>query len=357
MTRKLKVAVLLSLVLAGILFASIAAEAFNLSSDMELGIEYNYNLNQTNIFNNFNIEISDWVNSDIYLLADFEITSDLDEIDFNRGEAYLDYYGQNTDYRIGWQTISWGAVDGNSPVDTMNPRDLSDPFADDNKIPVPAIAVEHYFDNTKLDFIYQPVAEGDKLPGLTPELPDRDLKNPALGLRYSYSSRDFDLAGIYSRTLNYNPEVSATEYYFENSIGGELVYQFDRSITRLDLAYNIPEDDYQDIIDNELNYVATYEINITSALLFLGGIQGSQSDEDILIFNLDYMYDFYQNISFGAAYSLEESDYLINLEYTNDIADGMELKAGLYYFGDDNQGAYGQFQDDDHIYLSITRSF
>ena len=57
MTRKLKVAVLLSLVLAGILFASIAAEAFNLSSDMELGIEYNYNLNQTNIFNNFNIEI------------------------------------------------------------------------------------------------------------------------------------------------------------------------------------------------------------------------------------------------------------------------------------------------------------
>jgi len=51
------------------------------------------------------------------------------EAQFNLGEAYLDWYLDTTDWRIGRQVINWGTADGFNPTNVINPRETLSPAA------------------------------------------------------------------------------------------------------------------------------------------------------------------------------------------------------------------------------------
>lgn len=62
-------------------------------------------------------------------------------------EAFLQWYGQDTEVRMGTQVIAWGRADRINPTDNLSARDYTAPFAVDDaqRIGAPALSVTHDF--------------------------------------------------------------------------------------------------------------------------------------------------------------------------------------------------------------------
>ncbi len=63
-------------------------------------------------------------------------------------QVYIEFYSfltENLDVKIGKQILNWGTADELNVVNNVNPYDLSDPFAFNNKLPVIMLVAEYYF--------------------------------------------------------------------------------------------------------------------------------------------------------------------------------------------------------------------
>ncbi len=63
-------------------------------------------------------------------------------------QVYVEFYSfllENLDVKIGKQILNWGTADELNVTNNVNPYDLEDPFAFDNKLPVPLLVAEYYF--------------------------------------------------------------------------------------------------------------------------------------------------------------------------------------------------------------------
>lgn len=94
------------------------------------------------------------------------------------GRAYATVFLGPVDLSVGNQVVTWGSVDVLSPVDVLNPKDLSYPVADpaSQKIAVPMLrAVAHAPGGVTVDAVLVPVFVPSTLPGArwqpTPQLP------------------------------------------------------------------------------------------------------------------------------------------------------------------------------------------
>ena len=86
-------------------------------------------------------------------------STDYSDTDLDYGDSYIRY--RDEDYRItlGAQTIRWGKVDNLGPIDNMATLDLSRGTLlkwGENYRSSPAIRVESFLDQAKLDFVYLP---------------------------------------------------------------------------------------------------------------------------------------------------------------------------------------------------------
>jgi hypothetical protein len=85
-------------------------------------------------------------------------------------EAYVDYFGEQLDLRVGKQRFAWGRLDGVQPNDQLNPRRYDDPFLldeSDSKVAVPAFAASYFFppawrshlpEESRLTLVWEPIA-------------------------------------------------------------------------------------------------------------------------------------------------------------------------------------------------------
>ncbi len=367
LTKLKQVALVLIISLALTLISTFQTSALSLGGQLDLNIDYSRETDTFDAGGTLGIDMSSWAGDNIHLRTGLNLDFTEDRVTADIDEANLTYFGQDVDIILGWQKITWGAVDNNSPVDNLNPRDLSDPFSEDNKISVPAIRTAYFHSEIDFDLVWQPYAVGWNLPGITAEMPERTIENSVAGIRAGYSAPAFDLAASYFRGVAAEPaaiisetgEVEGLEHFREQVIGAEMVYEYSGVILRADLALAIPEEG-EFYPENELRYAATLESNITPDLLMMLGIQGSneidQDSENTAVVSLNYLYDFYTEISLGFGYGINEGDFIINPEFSRDLADGLELKIGAYYFNGE-AGPYGQFSDQDQLYLSLSQSF
>ncbi|MDO9188947.1 MAG: hypothetical protein Q7U24_03685, partial [Sulfurimicrobium sp.] len=82
-------------------------------------------------------------------------------------ENYLRWRGEDTRITVGTQNVLWGRVDEISPIDRMSRVDLSRIILD--KLPerrraVPAVRMEHFTGDTKIDAVWLPAFDSAVLP-------------------------------------------------------------------------------------------------------------------------------------------------------------------------------------------------
>lgn len=88
-------------------------------------------------------------------------------------EAYFDYAGENWDLRAGRQIIIWGVSDGIRITDIIAPMDFTEFLAreyDDIRMPVDAVKLRFFRENTKLELVFVPVFQSYIYP-VDPENP------------------------------------------------------------------------------------------------------------------------------------------------------------------------------------------
>ena len=89
-------------------------------------------------------------------------------------EFYFDLRLNHLDLRLGKQTIRWGRADGFNPTDNLLPYDYVDTFSDE-RIAVPALKADAYWQNSRFELTYIPVFTPTRLPLLNqrwfPRLP------------------------------------------------------------------------------------------------------------------------------------------------------------------------------------------
>ncbi|HSV32397.1 MAG TPA: DUF1302 family protein [Atribacteraceae bacterium] len=156
---------------------------------------------------------------------------------FRWREAYLKGFGvpwEETDFRLGWIQVVWGASDLMSPVDVINPAPLARGIGEGflgEKIPVPAVNLEWYLNFVwSLELVYQPAFMANVVPealqkqfmsaALVPQLgvgpddlvydftyrePEVGFLDPIWGVRVRGKVGGVDLALSYYRGYYLNP--------------------------------------------------------------------------------------------------------------------------------------------------------
>ncbi len=95
---------------------------------------------------------------------------DWNDVDFDYGDTYVRYRGENTRVTLGAQKVIWGRIDEVPPTDRLSTVDARRLVLDDlpdRRLARPLLRVETFIDNGKLDFLYLPTFR-------EAELADRD---------------------------------------------------------------------------------------------------------------------------------------------------------------------------------------
>ena len=202
------------------------------------------------------------------------------QINFNLGEAYIDYADSNWGFRIGNQKIVWGKADGINITNSVFPEDSTSLFSDDSSIPVTAAKLSFSGDFFNIDALWIPFFKGTTLPlqegsplknamlpsqvaipgvGSVPvkigtlQSPEMALKNGEYGLKLSgyFSLCDVSLYGFYGwdkmPLMNYslqftNPPIPDAikidgEYSRLAMIGADAAFPIGATVLRLEGAY------------------------------------------------------------------------------------------------------------------------
>lgn len=345
--------------------------AINIGGQAELNLKYNIDNNSFTETIKFSPYLRSWLGADSYFESEINFILKAQELDYNLEKLQLTYYGLNTDFIIGLQEVNWGAVDGNSPVDNINPRDYRRAGFSNEKVPVPAFRLKNYQQSFELDLVWQPVFVPARLPdiqenSLVKEDLENSLRNSTLGLRLTRSTPDYDLgASIYrgpsGRPVpvidDFSNEI-VLKYYIETVLGAEAVVELGSSIIRTDIAIALPESG-EFLPDNMFRYALSLERNLSPDIFILAGFHGEiesgSAGENYLFINGDYQIDFYRNIDITAIYETDTGDYLLRPSFSYNLTDGVNLEAGALLSGG-NDKSYNMNLDN-QVYLKTTMSF
>jgi len=321
-------------------------------------------------------------------------------------EIYIDFQGDAFDIRLGKQQIIWGKGDGVFITDLVSPKDLSlflIPDFEELRRAVTGVKADLFAGNHGLELVWLPWFT----PGITPAMND-PLWAPALPFpvtptiqaaddvafslgngeyfaRYSYLGEAFDVAlmgGYFWNdipaytlvTMGMPPTVKA-EYYRTAMAGyaatgtlGPLVLRsegamyFDR---RYQGDFAVYSDGYAE--KTALQYLVGADYSIVGINFGLQFIQDIIVDYEAELLNDEFKNTmtlvvsrtFFRETVTAEVFTylgLNELDGLVKPKITWDAADALELFAGAYiFFGD--EGDYGQYDDNDGVYIGAKLSF
>jgi len=213
---------------------------------------------------------------DLLLNPWFEIVSGADP-EVGLREAYLDYYTDFVDLRVGKQIVIWGRADGLAITDIVSPKDLTNfliPDFRELRLGVIAASANAYIGSAVVELIYVPVFTPSVLPSpdsiwyTSLETPIEPTVNPApdVGssledgefygrLRVQTSAVDVDLAGGYYWTNEPSPTITkefaspgvlsslsvTPEHYRQWLAGGAVSSSVERFILRGESGYLTPK--------------------------------------------------------------------------------------------------------------------
>ena len=135
-------------------------------------------------------------------------------------EAYLAWYPDWGEVKIGKQIHAWGAVDGNNPTDNLNPYDYYFMFLPgaDRKIGTVSGSINTYWNNWQLEAVFIPKHEPNRLPFGEEDFP---ISIPFEPESFEPVERDYEL-GIRLQTSILERDVSFS-YFHGNDRGFSLL--------------------------------------------------------------------------------------------------------------------------------------
>jgi len=328
-------------------------------------------------------------------------------------EAYTDIYFDDIDLRIGKQQIIWGKADGVFITDIISPKDLSEfllPDFEEIRIGVNAIKADYYFGNHTLEIVWLPVFEPTRLPEQNSIwLPDMDfpvapafdesgravkptLGNSELFAKYAAitSAIDFELVAGYawdddpalhvSRVID--PEtrqLSALtvrpQHHRLSIAGGSFSTSVGPIVLRAESAYydgkrfatTKPLDDDGIAKKDYIHYLVGVDASVWDLTLSGQFIQQAilnydaalQQDEFENTMTLLLRRDLFREtltVDLFSYIGLNSGDALIRPRIYYDLTDGVELLLGANIFSG-NEGRFGQYDDNDMLYVKLKYSF
>lgn len=280
-------------------------------------------------------------------------------------EAYLDYYGDHFDLRIGKQRFNWGTALQVNPTDVLNPIQISNPLGE--KLPVYGVNLDYYLGDTfKVTGVYVPFFKAalEAIPGQpqievikpTPSFENSEyaLKVSVMGLQgvdfsLSYFRGKEDLPSLFihqGQPKAHYRDVQIVGFDVATTFGGVGVWG--------EGAYSIPAQGdayFQGIIgadyglDNGMVMMLQYlhqRKDQKSTNLLLAGI-----NQDLGLYGW----------RMGAVYNLGVGSLMLNPEVNFSVAEATSFVVGGRYFVNKN-GPVGMLpQEKNQLYVQVKASF
>jgi hypothetical protein len=246
-------------------------------------------------------------------------------------QVYLEFYSfllENLDVKVGKQILNWGTADELNVTNNVNPYDLEDPFAFNNKLPVPLLVAEYYFPHEiSLTGVIEPIFVPSVLPAdkwVTAFMPSEPipswlhLNQINIGLTEPPQSMPGDLS-----------------YGFR--VAKKALYGYDVSLSYYNGFYTLPELTSANITTSGSNIIANANLDFPRLSIIGADFAGSIGDHGVwgeVAFNIPQ-----QPVRF--------SSYVLNTPYpaaSYDIATSPFVK---YVLGTDytfNDGTYANIQ-------------
>ncbi len=336
------------------------------------------------------------------------------ELETGLRQAYLDIRFNTMDIRIGKQQIIWGKADGVFITDVISPKDLREfllPDFDEIRIGVTAIKVDYYMGNNTLEFVFVPSFTPTRLPEQdsiwNPQIDyniqpvfdysqkdiAQNLSNSEIFMKFSVlsSAIDFELMGglmwdddpTLHKSKSIDPMTSqltslkiTPQHHRLGLFGGSFSTTLGSFVIRGESAYYSGK--YFQTMDPlaassiiEKNYIHY----LIGADFTIAGIKMSTQfiSQVILDYNDYILKDQFENtmtflarkdflretlfLELFAYIGLNEGDSLIRLKATYKLVDGFDILLGANIFSGNSEGSFGQYDDNDMLYMKFKYSF
>lgn len=335
------------------------------------------------------------------------------DLELGLREAYLDLNFSNFNLRAGKQQIIWGKAEGVFITDIVSPKDLSEFLLrdfDEIRMGVTSLKAGYYFGNNTLEAVWAPVFTPTRMPEegsiWSPVLPfpaaptydyssaevRKSLENSELFIRFSSmgSKADFEIVGGYF--WNDDPAMHITRIMDPVSmqLAGLIVRPEYHRLMMAGMSFSMPlgpivlrgEGGYysgkyfqtealtaQDatIEKDYLHYMAGVDYTLAGIRLSAQFIQeyiqnykaGIRNDEFETTMTFLAKKDFLRErlwLELFAYAGLNNKDALIRPKISYSLADGFDIQAGANIFTG-TEGRFGQYNDNDMIYIKLKYSF
>jgi len=307
------------------------------------------------------------------------------ELETGLRQAYLDIFFSSMDIRIGKQQIIWGKADGVFITDVISPKDMREfllPDFDEIRMGVTALKVDYYLGNNTFEFVFVPAFTPTKLPeqdsiwnpnmdfNIQPIF-DYSQKEVAQSLNNSEVFLKFSVLSTSQLTsLKITPQHHRLGLFggsFSTTVGsfiirGESACYCGKYFQTLDPM----------VLDSviEKNYIHY----LIGADFTLAGITMSTQFIQQVILNYDdhISRDQFENtmtflaqrdflretlfLELFAYIGLNKGDSLVRLKATYKLVDGFEILLGANIFSG-REGRFGQYNDNDMLYMKVKYSF
>ena len=335
------------------------------------------------------------------------------DLDIGLREVYLDIFFDAMDFRLGKQQIIWGKADGVFITDIISPKNLSEfllPDFDEIRMGVTALKADYYLGNNTLEAVWIPAFTATVAPdsgsiwyktSSFPITPSFDysqkevtpsLENSEFFAKFSAMTSliDFEVMAGYAwdddpaihvqktvdqATMQLSSITVTPRHHRLGICGGSFSTTLGPVVLRGESAYYSGK--YFQTEDmtatdgltekNYLHYLMGVDFNIGEFLISTQFIQ-----QAILDYDDDIVNDEFENtatvllsrtflretlkLELFSYIGLNNKDALIRPKLTYDFTDGFQFLLGANIFTG-AEGRFGQYDDNDMIYLKVKYSF
>lgn len=314
---------------------------------------------------------------------------------FELREAYFDYSSSKWNLRAGRQIIIWGSADGLRITDQISPMDMTEFLArdyDDIRMPVEALKISYFLENTKIELIYVPIFKSYIIPNnpdnpwsmIPPKIgptkvelqaenrPSKKIANGEIGGRivFNLPSIDFSLSAlhtfnkmpVYSQVKRKETILFTPSYHRTTMFGASLSKPSNNFVFRLETAYNINKASVNDrkpwIIQKKNVFNSLLGIDWYPANEWILSCQYNLDDDNSLLTTniskkllnstLQVSNMLYYDLSNNSLFSRTNGDYA--------LTDQIHLIAGYDLFHGD-KGIFGHYKHNSEFYLKAKYNF
>lgn len=288
--------------------------------------------------------------------------------DFDVDEAYLDYYGDSFDLRVGKQRVSWGTAVELNPTNILNPVDLSEPLGDRRAVWMAKL--DYYTGNgLQVTGVYIPFFEpaAEQIPGLpsvTVYKPEATFENSEYAMKASLLGvRGFDASISYFSGYEDLPvpvksdggPIQKAIYPEVQTIGVDFATAIDDFGLWVEGAYSKPSG-----LPEYHHWVVGSDYRFGSGLYTAAQYyhrEDAQGESNYLFGGIekDFLSIHYWKV--GAIYDLDSDSYMVIPEVTISLAEATDLVLGMRYLEDSEGTLRLSGQQESQVYGQLVMSF